>query len=135
RPKPAALPGGHCAAAFDSPAKPLPKADPCPAERMNETAGKIIIDGNAACALGCMFAGCTVVTWYPITPSSSLVETMIGYMKRFRIDPETGKATFAIVQTEDELASIGMALGAGWAGARSMTATAGPGISLMSEFI
>ncbi len=102
---------------------------------MNETAGKIIIDGNAACALGCMFAGCTVVTWYPITPSSSLVETMIGYMKRFRIDPETGKATFAIVQAEDELASIGMALGAGWAGARSMTATAGPGISLMSEFI
>ena len=102
---------------------------------MNETAGKIIIDGNAACALGCMFAGCTVVTWYPITPSSSLVETLIGYMKRFRIDPETGKATYAIVQAEDELASIGMALGAGWAGARSMTATAGPGISLMSEFI
>ena len=76
-----------------------------------------------------------MVTWYPITPSSSLVETLIGYMKRFRIDPETGKATYAIVQAEDELASIGMALGAGWAGARSMTATAGPGISLMSEFI
>jgi 2-oxoglutarate ferredoxin oxidoreductase subunit alpha len=76
-----------------------------------------------------------VVTWYPITPSSSLVETLIGYMKRFRRDPETGKATYAIVQAEDELASIGMALGAGWAGARSMTATAGPGISLMSEFI
>ena len=72
-----------------------------------------------------------MVTWYPITPSSSLVETLIGYMKRFRIDPETGKATFAIVQAEDELASIGMVLGAGWAGARSMTATAGPGISLM----
>src|ERR1017187_5383280 len=104
-------------------------------ERMNATAGKIIIDGNSAAALGCMFAGCTVVTWYPITPSSSLVETMIGYMKRFRLDPETGKATYAIVQAEDELASIGMALGAGWAGARSMTATAGPGISLMSEFI
>ena len=102
---------------------------------MNETAGKIIIDGNAACALGAMFAGVTVVTWYPITPSSSLVESLIGYMKRFRHDPETGKATYAIVQAEDELASIGMALGAGWAGARSMTATAGPGISLMSEFI
>ena len=82
-----------------------------------------------------MFAGVTVVTWYPITPSSSLVESLIGYMKRFRIDPETGKATYAIVQAEDELASIGMALGAGWAGARSMTATAGPGISLMSEFV
>ena len=82
-----------------------------------------------------MFAGVTVVTWYPITPSSSLVESLIGYMQRFRIDPETGKATYAIVQAEDELASIGMALGAGWAGARSMTATAGPGISLMSEFV
>ncbi len=102
-------------------------------ERMNETAGKIIIDGNSAAALGCMFAGCTVVTWYPITPSSSLVETMIEYMKEYRITPD-GKATFAIVQAEDELAAIGMVIGAGWAGARSMTATAGPGISLMSEF-
>jgi 2-oxoglutarate ferredoxin oxidoreductase subunit alpha len=102
-------------------------------ERMNKTAGKIIIDGNSAAALGCMFAGCTVVTWYPITPSSSLVETMIEYMKEHRIGPD-GKATFAIVQAEDELAAIGMVIGAGWAGARSMTATAGPGISLMSEF-
>ncbi|MGA2347438.1 MAG: 2-oxoacid:acceptor oxidoreductase subunit alpha [Candidatus Sulfotelmatobacter sp.] len=102
-------------------------------ERMNATAGKIIIDGNSAAALGCMFAGCTVVTWYPITPSSSLVETMIDYMKEYRIGPD-GKATFAIVQAEDELAAIGMVIGAGWAGARSMTATAGPGVSLMSEF-
>jgi 2-oxoglutarate/2-oxoacid ferredoxin oxidoreductase subunit alpha len=102
-------------------------------ERMDKTAGKIIIDGNSAAALGCMFAGCTVVTWYPITPSSSLVETMIDYMKEYRIGPD-GKATFAIVQAEDELAAIGMVIGAGWAGARSMTATAGPGISLMSEF-
>jgi 2-oxoglutarate ferredoxin oxidoreductase subunit alpha len=102
-------------------------------ERMNATAGKIIVDGNSAAALGCMFAGCTVVTWYPITPSSSLVETMIEYMKEYRIGPD-GKATFAIVQAEDELAAIGMVIGAGWAGARSMTATAGPGISLMSEF-
>jgi 2-oxoglutarate ferredoxin oxidoreductase subunit alpha len=102
-------------------------------ERMNATAGKIIIDGNSAAALGCMFSGCTVVTWYPITPSSSLVETMIEYMKEYRIGPD-GKATFAIVQAEDELAAIGMVIGAGWAGARSMTATAGPGISLMSEF-
>jgi len=102
-------------------------------ERMDKTAGKIIIDGNSAAALGCMFAGCTVVTWYPITPSSSLVETMIDYMKEYRIGPD-GKATFAIVQAEDELAAIGMVIGAGWAGARSMTATAGPGISLMAEF-
>jgi 2-oxoglutarate/2-oxoacid ferredoxin oxidoreductase subunit alpha len=102
-------------------------------ERMDKTAGKIIIDGNSAAALGCMFAGCTVVTWYPITPSSSLVETMIEYMKEYRITPD-GKATFAIVQAEDELAAIGMVIGAGWAGARSMTATAGPGISLMAEF-
>jgi 2-oxoglutarate ferredoxin oxidoreductase subunit alpha len=102
-------------------------------ERMDKTAGKIIIDGNSAAALGCMFAGCTVVTWYPITPSSSLVETMIDYMKEHRIGPD-GKATFAIVQAEDELAAVGMVIGAGWAGARSMTATAGPGISLMSEF-
>ena len=102
-------------------------------ERMNKTAGKIIIDGNSAAALGCMFAGCTVVTWYPITPSSSLVETMIEYMKEYRIGSD-GKATFAIVQAEDELAAIGMVIGAGWAGARAMTATAGPGISLMAEF-
>ncbi len=122
-------------AGFDYAGANFAKTDPFRVERMNATAGKIIIDGNAACALGAMFAGVTVVTWYPITPSSSLVESLIGYMKQFRTDPETGKATYAIVQAEDELASIGMALGAGWAGARSMTATAGPGISLMSEFI
>jgi 2-oxoglutarate ferredoxin oxidoreductase subunit alpha len=101
---------------------------------MNATQGKIIIDGNAASALGCMFAGVTVATWYPITPSSSLCETLTDYMKDYRIGPD-GKATFAIVQAEDELAAVGMALGAGWAGARSMTSTAGPGISLMQEFI
>jgi 2-oxoglutarate/2-oxoacid ferredoxin oxidoreductase subunit alpha len=122
-------------AGFDYAAKTFTKTDPYRVERLNLTAGKIIVDGNAACALGCMFAGVTVVTWYPITPSSSLVETLIGYARRFRKDPATGKATYAIVQAEDELASIGMALGAGWAGARSMTATAGPGISLMSEFV
>ena len=133
--KAADLNWGAAKAGFDFAAKTFTKTDPYRVERMNATAGKIIIDGNAACALGCMFAGVTVVTWYPITPSSSLVESLIGYMRRFRIDPETGKATYAIVQAEDELATIGMALGAGWAGARSMTATAGPGISLMSEFI
>src|SRR5438034_5333312 len=123
------------AAGYDDAYKNLPKVDPFRLEKMNATAGKTIIEGNGAAALGSMFAGVTVVTWYPITPSSSLVESLIGYMKRFRNDPETGKATYAIVQAEDELASIGMALGAGWAGARSMTATAGPGISLMAEFV
>jgi 2-oxoglutarate ferredoxin oxidoreductase subunit alpha len=113
----------------------LPKKCPYRLERMNKTAGKIIIDGNSAAALGCVFAGCTVVTWYPITPSSSLVESMIGYLKRLRIDKETGKATYAVVQAEDELAAIGMVIGASWAGARAMTSTSGPGISLMSEFV
>jgi 2-oxoglutarate/2-oxoacid ferredoxin oxidoreductase subunit alpha len=120
-------------AGFDYAKASLQKRGAFYIERMDKTAGKIIIDGNSAAALGCMFAGCTVVTWYPITPSSSLVETMIEYMKDYRIGPD-GKATFAIVQAEDELAAIGMVIGAGWAGARSMTATAGPGISLMSEF-
>ncbi len=103
-------------------------------QRMNATAGKIIIDGNAAAAIGAMFGGVTVVTWYPITPSSSLCESLIDYMKQYRINEE-GKATFAIVQAEDELAAVGMVLGAGWAGARSMTSTSGPGVSLMAEFI
>ena len=112
----------------------LTKADPFRVEPMNATAGKIIIDGNAAAALGCMFAGVTVVTWYPITPSSSLVEQLIDYLKRFRVGAD-GKATYAVVQAEDELAAVGMVLGAGWAGARAMTSTSGPGISLMGEFV
>ncbi len=120
-------------AGYDYAASSLTKADPFTIERMNETSGMIIIDGNSAAALGSMFAGVTVVTWYPITPSSSLVESLIDYMKEHRIGDD-GKATFAIVQAEDELAAIGMVLGAGWSGARSMTATAGPGISLMAEF-
>ena len=110
------------------------KQDPFTIEPMNETKGKILIEGNAAAAIGCMMAGVTVVAWYPITPSSSLCESLIGYMKKYRIDKETGKATFAIVQAEDEIASLGMVIGASWAGARAMTATAGPGISLMGEF-
>ena len=112
----------------------LPKRDPYKVERMNETAGKILIDGNTAAALGAMFAGVSVVTWYPITPSSSLVEALIGFLERHRRDPVTGKATFAVIQAEDEIAAIGMVLGAGWAGARAMTSTSGPGISLMAEF-
>ena len=112
----------------------LKKEDDFAVEPMDKTQGKIIIDGNAAAAIGCMFAGVTVVSWYPITPSSSLCEQLIDYLKEHRIDKETGKPTYAVVQAEDELAAIGMALGAGWAGARSMTSTSGPGISLMAEF-
>jgi 2-oxoglutarate ferredoxin oxidoreductase subunit alpha len=112
----------------------LAKQDPYWIEPMNKTAGMILVEGNAAAALGCMMAGVTVVAWYPITPSSSLPEALIGYMKKYRHDKTTGKATYAIVQAEDEIASIGMVIGAGWAGARAMTSTAGPGISLMSEF-
>jgi 2-oxoglutarate ferredoxin oxidoreductase subunit alpha len=114
-------------------AEHLTKHDPYVIEHMNATTGKIIIDGNAACGLGAVFAGVTVVAWYPITPSTSLIEATAEYLKKFRITEE-GKATFAVVQAEDELAAIGMVLGAGWAGARSMTSTSGPGISLMAEF-
>jgi 2-oxoglutarate ferredoxin oxidoreductase subunit alpha len=120
-------------AGFDYSAATFTKKDPLLLEAMNETKGKIIIDGNAAAALGCIFAGCTVAMWYPITPSSSLVENFIDYAKRYRVE-ESGKATFAVVQAEDELAAIGAVFGAGWAGARAMTATSGPGISLMAEF-
>ncbi|HEY4049645.1 MAG TPA: 2-oxoacid:acceptor oxidoreductase subunit alpha [Acidobacteriaceae bacterium] len=120
-------------AGYDYAASSLTKQDPFVLERMHATDGQIIIDGNSAAALGAMFAGVTVVTWYPITPSSSVVENLIDYMKKYRVE-EDGKATFAIIQAEDELAAVGMVMGAGWAGARSMTATSGPGISLMTEF-
>ena len=132
--KAVALNAGALKAGWDYAEANLTKQDPFVLEPMNETAGKILIEGNAAAAIGCLMAGVTVVAWYPITPSSSLCESLIGYMKKYRMDPETGKATFAIVQAEDEIASLGMVIGASWAGARSMTATAGPGISLMSEF-
>ncbi|HEV3217533.1 MAG TPA: 2-oxoacid:acceptor oxidoreductase subunit alpha [Vicinamibacterales bacterium] len=122
-------------AGWDFAAANLPKQDPFHLEKMDLTTGKILIEGNSAAAIGCMMAGVTVVAWYPITPSSSLVESLIGYMRKYRVDKATGKATFAIVQAEDEIASLGMVIGAGWAGARAMTATAGPGISLMSEFV
>jgi 2-oxoglutarate ferredoxin oxidoreductase subunit alpha len=124
---------GAVKAGFDYAQQKLPKSDPYVIERMNQTAGKIIIDGNAACGMGAVFAGVTVVAWYPITPSTSLIEATTDLLKKFRVTPE-GKATFAVVQAEDELAAIGMVLGAGWAGARSMTSTSGPGISLMAEF-
>ena len=120
-------------AGYDYAKASLTKQDPFRVERMHANEGKIIIEGNAAAALGCMFAGVTVVTWYPITPSSSVVENLIDLLKKYRVEP-SGKATFAVVQAEDELAAVGMVLGAAWTGARSMTATSGPGISLMSEF-
>ena len=97
--------------------------------------GKVLIDGNSAAGLGALFHGVSFLSWYPITPSSSLAEAIISYGPDIRKDPETGKATYAIIQAEDELAAIGMVLGAGWAGVRAMTATSGPGISLMSEFV
>ena len=102
----------------------LTEDDPFVVEPMNETAGKIIVDGNTAAAIGSMFAGVSVVCWYPITPSTSICESLIDYLQEYRIDQETGKATYAVIQAEDELASIGMALGAGWAGL-SMTTSAG----------
>jgi len=99
-----------------------------------KTDGLVLLDGNQAAALGCVMGGCTVAAWYPITPSSSLCENLITYSDRFRVDPETGEKRIAVVQAEDELAALGMAIGAGWAGARAMTSTSGPGISLMAEF-
>ena len=134
KPKALALNWNAIRAGFDYAKENFQQFERFGVARMNKTMGKILIDGNAAAAIGCMFAGVTVLAWYPITPSSSLAESLIDYMKQHRIDPHTGKATFAIVQAEDELAALGMAIGAGWAGARAMTTTSGPGISLMSEF-
>jgi 2-oxoglutarate ferredoxin oxidoreductase subunit alpha len=102
---------------------------------MDATKDAILIDGNTAAALGCLYAGATVGAWYPITPATSLMEAFNGFCKKFRRDPETKQKRFAILQAEDELAAIGMVIGAGWAGARAFTPTAGPGISLMNEFL
>ncbi len=110
------------------------KTDPFGFAKSEINKNKIFIEGNAAGALGSVYAGCTVVAWYPITPSSSLAESMEGYLKKTRMRKD-GKQNYAIVQAEDELASIGMVIGAGWAGARAMTSTSGPGISLMQEFL
>ena len=125
----AALKGG-----YDYAEANLPKQDPFVIEPMDKTAGLILIEGNAAAAIGCLMAGVTFVGWYPITPSSSLCESLIDYLKKYRRDPETGKATYAVIQAEDELAALGMVIGASWMGARAMTSTAGPGMSLMAEF-
>ena len=134
KPKVIALNEAALRAGFEFAEQHLPKQDPFVLQPMDKNGDLILIEGNAAAALGCMMAGVTVVTWYPITPSSSLCETLIDYLKKYRVDKDTGKATFAVVQAEDEIAAVGMAIGAGWAGARAMTSTSGPGISLMSEF-
>ena len=110
------------------------KRTPFQARRADRTAGKILIDGNQAAALGALFGGVTFLSWYPITPSSSLAEQLEGFLARYRKDPKSGKATYAVVQAEDEISAIGMVLGASWAGARAMTTTSGPGLSLMTEF-
>jgi len=112
---------------------------PCPlplhVTKMAHTAGHIMIDGNTAAALGCVFAGATVAAWYPITPSTSLMDAFKMFADRMRIDPQSGRRNFAFIQAEDELAAVGMAIGAMWNGARAFTATSGPGISLMNEFL
>ena len=111
------------------------KKDPYRLEPMTGVVDqKVLVEGNQAAALGALMGGVTVAAWYPITPSSSLCENLIAYAERFRTDPETGEKRIAVVQAEDELAAVGMAIGAGWAGARAMTSTSGPGISLMAEF-
>src|SRR5690349_987215 len=103
--------------------------------RSERVGARIFLEGNSAAALGCVYGGATVAAWYPITPSSSLAEAFARHCRKYRTDPDTGKARYAIVQAEDELASIGMVIGAGWNGARAFTCTSGPGISLMQEFI
>ncbi len=121
-------------AAYEWTAENVVKTDPYRVTPMNETAGMIMMTGNEAAGLGAVFGGVTFVAWYPITPSTSIVDALNDYLYQLRVDPETGQKSYAVIQAEDELAAIGMLLGAGWAGARAMTATSGPGISLMAEF-
>jgi 2-oxoglutarate ferredoxin oxidoreductase subunit alpha len=115
-------------------AENIVKVDPYRVTPMNETAGMIMMTGNEAAGLGAVYGGVTVVAWYPITPSTSIVDAIGSFLPQLRKDPETGRKSYTVIQAEDELAAIGMLLGAGWVGARAMTATSGPGISLMAEF-
>ena len=121
--------------AFEWAEKNLEKKDRFTVARMNGTEGYIMTDGNTAAALGAVYGGVQFLAWYPITPATSLAETLNEYLPELRKDPETGKDTYAIVQAEDELAAIGMAIGAGWGGLRAMTSTSGPGLSLMTEYV
>jgi len=113
----------------------LTKRDPYVVRRDNQTEGMILIDGNTAAALGSIYGGVSFAAWYPITPASSLVESLSEYLPKLRKEKDTGQATYAVVQAEDEIAAAGMAVGAGWMGARSMTSTSGPGLSLMAEYV
>lgn len=136
KPKPIQLNFDMVQRGYDHAKDNVVNTQPYRVERMtgfNE--GKILIDGNTAAGLGAIYHGVQFLSWYPITPSSSLADAINEYAPKLRMDPDTGKATYAVIQAEDELAAIGMVLGAGWAGARSMTTTSGPGISLMSEFV
>jgi 2-oxoglutarate ferredoxin oxidoreductase subunit alpha len=112
----------------------LPKRDPFRVVRSNQTKGKLMLTGNEAGALGAVFGGFTLASWYPITPSTSLIDALTDFAKQLRVDKGTGTRTYAIIQAEDEIAALGMVVGAGWAGARAMTSTSGPGISLMTEY-
>jgi 2-oxoglutarate ferredoxin oxidoreductase subunit alpha len=120
-------------AAADRTAGSLTKTDPYRVEPMDGTRDLILVDGNAAAALGALAGGLTFASWYPITPASSLAESIAHYARRIRRDPDTGRSTVAVVQAEDEMAALGMVVGAGWTGARAMTSTSGPGLSLMAE--
>jgi 2-oxoglutarate ferredoxin oxidoreductase subunit alpha len=126
---------GVVRAAYEWATANLTKDHPYRVAPMNETEGLIMMTGNEAAALGSVFGGVTFAAWYPITPSTSVIDALNGYLEQLRRDPETGEATYAVVQAEDELAAIGMVIGAGFAGARAMTATSGPGISLMAEYV
>ncbi|HYA00147.1 MAG TPA: 2-oxoacid:acceptor oxidoreductase subunit alpha [Candidatus Binatia bacterium] len=108
---------------------------PCHVEPMDLTRGSIIVDGNTSAALGCIYAGATVAAWYPITPSTSLMDAFTSFSRRYRRDPDTGRATALIIQAEDEMGAIGTVIGAGWTGARAFTSTSGPGLSLMNELL
>ncbi|MBI5094794.1 MAG: 2-oxoacid:acceptor oxidoreductase subunit alpha [Candidatus Hydrogenedentes bacterium] len=133
KPKAAKLNGDAAALGYSWAKEHLEEQSVCRLRRTNKTKGNIIIEGNEATALGALFGGVTFVSWYPITPSSSFAETLSYYLEKYRRDPDTGKATYAVVQAEDELAAIAMVVGAGWAGARAITGTSGPGVSLMAE--
>src|SRR5690606_26229266 len=121
-------------AAYEWAQDSLAKRDPYRLEPMTATEGMLLMDGNSAAALGAVFGGVSFAAWYPITPSTSLIDGLREDLLKYRTDPDTGQATYAVVQAEDEIGAIGMVIGAGWAGARAMTATSGPGISLMTEF-
>ncbi len=132
--KPVDLNFGVVKAAIEYTRANITKRDPFRVRRSNKTVGKLLITGNESGALGAVYGGFTVAAWYPITPSTSLVDALSDYAKELRVDPQTGEHSYAIVQAEDEIAALGVVVGAGWAGARAMTSTSGPGISLMTEF-